>query len=74
MTETVRQFIERVDRLEARYKGDKYATTFQMPRDEMIALRDELELREFLGHFIAFAKEQINYESTTSNNRFNRGV
>lgn len=43
MTDTVERFIERVTRLEARYKGDKYATTFQMPREDMIALRDELK-------------------------------
>lgn len=46
MTDTVKAFIERVDRLEARYQlkdnripGDRY---YAMPRDEMLALRDEL--------------------------------
>lgn len=43
MTDTVAEYIERVDRLEVRYKGDKYAVTFQMPRALMIALRDELK-------------------------------
>lgn len=46
MTENTKQFIERVTRLEKRYKGDKYAVTFQMPREMMVALKDELKENE----------------------------
>lgn len=43
MTKAAERFIARVTRLEARYKGDKYATNWLMPRELMIALRDELK-------------------------------
>lgn len=39
----VTDFIERVDRLEKRYKGDKFAERWLMPRDLVIAVRDELK-------------------------------
>jgi hypothetical protein len=38
--EIITAFIERVNRLEARYKRDKYANDWLIPRDMMIALRD----------------------------------
>jgi hypothetical protein len=40
------EFIERVDRLEARYKGCKYATGYMMPAELMKRLRDELKEKE----------------------------
>lgn len=38
----VTDFIARVDHLEKRFKGDKFANQWLMPRDLMIAVRDEL--------------------------------
>lgn len=44
MSEAVDKFIERVDRLEARYKGDKYQQDYwQFPVGLLTALRDELK-------------------------------
>lgn len=43
MTDTVKAFLARVDRLEARYAKDKYADRWLMPREMMLALRDELK-------------------------------
>jgi hypothetical protein len=43
MSEAADKFIERVDRLEARYRGDKYADVVMMPLDLLVALRDELK-------------------------------
>lgn len=39
----VTEFIARVDRLEKRFKVDKFANQWLMPRDLMIAVRDELK-------------------------------
>lgn len=39
----ITEFIERVDRLEARYKGHKYADRWLVPREILIAVRDELK-------------------------------
>lgn len=36
-------FVDRVDRLEERFRGDRYADYWLMPRELMIALRDELK-------------------------------
>ena len=42
MTKAQQQFIDRIDKLEQRFKGDKYATSFLMPRELLIELRDEM--------------------------------
>ena len=42
MTKTQQTFVDRVNRIEERYKHDKYATMILMPRDLIIRLRDEL--------------------------------
>lgn len=41
--ELIAAFIERVTKLEARYRRDKYADSWLMPREMMIALRDMLK-------------------------------
>jgi hypothetical protein len=40
MTEVQQRFIDRIDRLEARYK---YATSWLMDRELLIAVRDEIK-------------------------------
>lgn len=42
MSDVTERFIAKIDRLEARYAKDKYATSWLMPREMMLALRDEL--------------------------------
>jgi hypothetical protein len=44
MTETQKEFIERVTYLELRYKKDKYVTSFLMPRELLVRLKDEMEI------------------------------
>ena len=39
----VKEFIERIDRLEKRFKGDKYADRWLVPKEILIAVRDELK-------------------------------
>lgn len=43
MTDAQQRFIERIDRLEARYKGDKYATSWLMPSELLKEVRDEMK-------------------------------
>jgi hypothetical protein len=43
MTEAQQRFIDRIDKLEARYKNDKYATSWLMDRELLIAVRDEMK-------------------------------
>jgi hypothetical protein len=43
MTEAQQRFIDRIDKLEARYKNDKYATSWMMDRELLIAVRDEMK-------------------------------
>lgn len=40
--ESIKEFIERVDRLEKRYKNNKYADTVLMPLALLIEVRDEI--------------------------------
>lgn len=42
MKEEVEKFIARIDRLEKRYNGDKYATAWLVPKEELIAVRDSI--------------------------------
>ena len=46
LTEAEKQFVERVGRLEERYKKDKYADAWLMPRELLIRMRDEIEKPE----------------------------
>lgn len=39
----IEKFIARIDRLEERYKKDKYASSYLVPADELKAVRDELK-------------------------------
>jgi len=43
MTDAQQEFIERIDRLEARYKNEKYATSWLIPQELLIAIRDEMK-------------------------------
>jgi hypothetical protein len=49
--ELITAFIERVTKLETRYKRDKYANDWLMPRDMMIALRDVLKEKAQINLF-----------------------
>lgn len=40
--ELIAKFIARVDRLERRYEGDKFADMWLVPKDELIAVRDSI--------------------------------
>lgn len=42
MSKSIDQFIERVNRLEQRFKRDRYADQWLMPRDLLLEVRDEL--------------------------------
>jgi allantoicase len=45
MKPEIAKFIDRIDRLEKRYKGDliaRYADTWLVPKEELIAVRDHL--------------------------------
>jgi hypothetical protein len=42
MTDPVAEFLARVDRLESRYRNDRYADVFVMPRELMLRLRDAI--------------------------------
>ena len=46
MTATERELIDRIDRLEKRYSGDKYAEFWLIPRELLIRLRDEMRQGE----------------------------
>ena len=39
----IEKFIVRIDRLEERYKKDKFASSYLVPADELKAVRDELK-------------------------------
>lgn len=39
----VEKFIQRVDRLQRRYERSKYPDTWLIPREELMAVRDELK-------------------------------
>lgn len=39
----IEKFIARIDRLEERYKKDKFASSYLVPADELKAVRDELK-------------------------------
>jgi hypothetical protein len=43
MAEAQQRFIDRIDKLGARYKNDKYATSWLMDRELLIAVRDEIK-------------------------------
>ena len=49
MTEAQQRFIDRIDKLEARYKNDKYATSWLMDRELLIAVRDEMKQPVLFG-------------------------
>jgi hypothetical protein len=44
--EAIAAFIERVERLEKRYKNDRFATSWLMPREMLSAVRDRLKYGE----------------------------
>ncbi len=42
----IAKFIARADRLEIRYKGQKFADGWLVPKEEMLAVRDELVMQQ----------------------------
>lgn len=42
LTDPIEKFIGRIEHLEKRYKGIKHADMWLVPREELIAVRDEL--------------------------------
>jgi hypothetical protein len=59
MTEAQQRFIDRIDKLEARYKNDKYATSWLMDRELLIAVRDEMKQPVLFGPRNADAVEKV---------------